>query len=122
MGSGRSIVHIEIPAKDRNTTAKFYKDLFGWEYEHIGPPMNYTTFQAGNTGGGYPDAGPNSPAGQVVVYMSSEDIDADLKKIEKMGGKTLMPKTEIPGYGWFAMFADPAGNPLALYTGTNPQS
>jgi predicted enzyme related to lactoylglutathione lyase len=28
-----------------------------------------------------------------------------------------MPKTEIPGTGWFAIFSDPTGVTLALYTG-----
>jgi predicted enzyme related to lactoylglutathione lyase len=35
------------------------------------------------------------------------------------GGKILAPKTEIPGMGWFAFFADPNGNRLALYRAMN---
>ena len=56
------------------------------------------------------------PAGDVTVYIDTEDIDVTLKQIEKAGGKTLLPKTEIPGIGWFAQFADPTGNRMALYT------
>lgn len=115
MSSKRSIVHIEIPAKDRDTSAKFYAELFGWDYNHVGDPMNYTTFQAGNTGGGYPDLGDMTKAGDVRVYISSDNIEADLKKIEGLGGKTIMPNTEIPGFGHMAMFTDPAGNTLALW-------
>jgi predicted enzyme related to lactoylglutathione lyase len=32
-----------------------------------------------------------------------------------------MPKTEIPGFGWFGMFMDPTGNRVGLYTSMNPQ-
>jgi uncharacterized protein len=35
---------------------------------------------------------------------------------ESLGGKILMPKTEIPHVGWWAAFADPTGNRIALYT------
>ena len=54
----------------------------------------------------------------MIIYIDSEDIEADLKKIETMGGKKLLGKTEIPGRGWYALFADPTGNRMALYTVT----
>jgi uncharacterized protein len=120
--STRSIVHIEIPANDRDTAAKFYKGLFGWEYQHLGPPMNYTTFQAGNAGGGFPDVSPNSPAGHVLVFISSDDIDADLKNVDSLGGKIIAPKSEVPGFGWYAVFSDPTGNQVALWTGVPSQN
>ena len=44
-----------------------------------------------------------------------------LAKIEANGGKAIMPKTEIPGVGWFGVFADATGGTLALYTG-NPEA
>jgi hypothetical protein len=59
--------------------------------------------------------------GDVMVYIDSPDIEADLKKIEAAGGKLKVPKTEIPGQGWFAFFEDPTGNIVALYT-ANMQS
>ena len=37
--------------------------------------------------------------------------------VEARGGKTILPKTEIPGVGWFAFFADPTGNQVALFKG-----
>jgi predicted enzyme related to lactoylglutathione lyase len=58
--------------------------------------------------------------GDVLVYVDVDDIDAAFTKIEKLGGKKLMPKTEIPGFGWFAFFADPTGNRVGLYTTMKP--
>jgi hypothetical protein len=113
---GRPFVHVEIPAIDRMASAKFYADIFGWGFQHM-DEMNYSMFESGNVGGGLPpvDDKLNQP-GDVLVYVDSADIDSDLKKIELLGGKTIVPKTEIPGMGWFAVFTDPTGNRLALYT------
>jgi uncharacterized protein len=61
-------------------------------------------------------------AGDVVVYLETDDIDGLLKKIEAKDGKTHLKKTEIPGMGWFAFFADPTGNRMALYTGMPSQN
>jgi uncharacterized protein len=111
----RAIVHVEIPAKDRETTAKFYSDLFGWEFQHYSEPSPYTMFETGNIGGGYPDVSENTKPGDVLVYIASSDIDADLKKIESKGGQVLMPRMDVGGMGQMAVFADPAGNRLALW-------
>ncbi|MEJ2706187.1 MAG: VOC family protein [Anaerolineales bacterium] len=114
--SDRSIVHIELSADDREKAAEFYSKLFGWEVQQI-PEMNYATFRAGEgPGGGFNPVSEDNPAGTVTIYVNSEDIEADLSKIESLGGKTLVPKTEIPTVGWFAMFMDPTGNKLALLT------
>jgi predicted enzyme related to lactoylglutathione lyase len=49
--------------------------------------------------------------------VASEDIDADLRKAESLGGTTVVPKTEIPQVGWFAIFKDPSGNKVGLFSG-----
>jgi predicted enzyme related to lactoylglutathione lyase len=33
----------------------------------------------------------------------------------------VVPKTEIPGIGWFGVFTDPTGNKVGLYTAQSPQ-
>lgn len=115
--SKRNIVHVEIPSTNVGAAGKFYHDLFGWKLQHI-PEMNYTMWEDGaGEGGGFPEVSDDSPAGQVMVYIASDDIDADLKNVEKLGGKVLRQKTEIPQQGWFGVFQDPTGNVLAVYTG-----
>jgi predicted enzyme related to lactoylglutathione lyase len=110
------IVHLEISAKDPAAASKFYADLAGWKIE-VDPNFNYYQFSAeGGPGGGFvaPD-GKQYKAGDVIPYLGADDIDATLKKVESLGGKVLLPKTEIPGVGWYAFFADPSGNRLGLY-------
>ncbi len=118
--SKRSVVHVEIPAVNVEAAGKFYQELFGWKLQHI-PEMNYTMWEAADgTGGGIPEVSADNPAGQVMVYIASDDIEADLKKVEKLGGRVLHQKAEVPGFGWMGVFQDPTGNVLAVYTSINP--
>ena len=118
--SKRNIVHVEIPSVNVEGAGKFYESLFGWKLQHM-PEMNYTMWEdESGSGGGFPEVSDENPAGQVLVYIASDDIDADLKNVKKLGGKVLREKTEIPGMGWVGVFQDPTGNVLAVYTSANP--
>ena len=117
------IVHIEISAKDLAAASTFYSELFGWQIE-VDTDADYYMFAAeGGPGGGFVHTdGVQYKAGDIIPYLETDDIDGLLKKIEAMGGKALTKKTEIPGMGWYAFFADPTGNRLGLYTGLPSQN
>jgi uncharacterized protein len=118
--SKRNVVHVEIPASDVPAAAKFYADLLGWKMQHAAE-FNYTMWEDGSGyGGGFNKVDDHNPVGQVLVYIDSDDIEADLRRVEELGGSVVTPKTEIPGTGWFGVFKDPTGNVLALYTSQNP--
>ncbi|MEW6567438.1 MAG: VOC family protein [Chloroflexota bacterium] len=110
------IVHIEFAAQDPAALARFYSGVFGWKTEAM-PQMDYVTFEAeGGPGGGFPRVdGKEYKAGDVLAYIRTDDMDATLRRIEAAGGKTLHPKTPIPGIGWYAFFSDPDGNRVGLY-------
>jgi len=116
------IVHIELSAADRQAAARFYADIFGWQTQDF-PEMNYTTFSTGegSVGGGLNPVQEGNPAGTVVPYIQTDDIDATLAKIEARGGQTVVPKMEIPGVGFIAHFSDPTGNRMALLTPVESQ-
>lgn len=117
----RNIVHIEIPAADSQKAGKFYQELFGWKIDHVAE-MNYTMWDAGDgSAGGFNTVGDEFKAGDVLIYVNSEDIDADLKKAKSLGATIVREKDEIPQTGWFAIFKDPTGNRIALYTSMNPE-
>lgn len=110
------IVHVELSSTDRHRDGKFYSDLFGWEISHM-EEMNYSMFDPGSEpGGGLAPVGDNMQAGATMVHVETEDIEASLAKVVSLGGKRLVPKTEIPGMGWFALFSDLSGNTVGLYT------
>jgi uncharacterized protein len=116
----RNIVHIEIPAADIPGAAEFYKALFDWQIV-TDESMHYTMWEPGQApGGGFSPLGEGVKPGDVIIYVDSADIEADLKRVVELGGTVVFPKTEITGIGWFAMFKDPTGNVLALYTSKNP--
>ena len=118
--SKRTIVHIEIPAADSVKAGKFYHGLFGWKIE-TDPKMDYTMWApAEGPGGGFAPITENTKPGSVLIHVDSDDIEADLKRVKALGGTVLTEKTEIPQIGWFALFKDPTGNTLSLYTSMNP--
>jgi predicted enzyme related to lactoylglutathione lyase len=119
--SKHPVVHIEIPAVDAKAAGKFYSDVFGWNITHD-EAMDYTMFEyAERQGGGFSLVGDENPVGKIVIYLQTDDIEATLAMIEAHGGKTILPKSEIPNTGWFAFFQDPVGNTLALYKGMNTE-
>lgn len=113
--SKRNIVHVELSSRDLTESAKFYQDLFGWKTEMV-PEMNYATWEAGEAPMGGFNPPDMSKPGEVLIYIDSENIDADLKRAESLGGTVLREKTEIPKIGWFGIFKDPTGNQVGLFT------
>jgi len=115
-----SIVHFEIPSKDHDATKKFYSELLGWQFQAQPMPggngeYHSTYFNETGIGGGLSDISEHNQPGDVIVYFGTDNLDADLKKVEELGGKVAMPRTEIPGMGSFAVFEDVVGNRLALW-------
>ena len=108
-----SIVHVEIHSNAPEKTKSFLKDVFGWKFEEV-PQMNYSMFNPPSAPGGGLQKAENLPAG-ILDYVLTEDIENTLRKITSSGGAVTMPKQEIPGMGWFAVFQDPTGITLALY-------
>ena len=112
--TAHTIIHVELPATDREAAVKFYRDVFGWESaDMVGVP--YPMFTAGGVTGGFPDVdGQLYAAGQVTVHVSSDDIQADLKAIEAAGGKAVSPVYDLGAGGAVVFFTDPAGNGCAV--------
>jgi len=55
----------------------------------------------------------------VVPSIFTSNIEAMLKRIEKFGGRILKDKTPISDevkYGYFALFEDPNGNRMCLFS------
>lgn len=111
----RNISYIEIPTRDSGESAKFYEALFGWKVTPM-EGMDYITWETGEgpTGGFNPVSADFKP-GELSIYVNSEDIEADLQAAVAAGGSIAFGRTEIPGFGWWGMFKDVAGNRIGLY-------
>ena len=75
--------------------------------------MNYGMVEAQGRGIGGGIAASQDGKSGVKVYIEVDDPDAYLKKVEGMGGKTVMPTTDL-GMVTMAQFTDPAGNVVGL--------
>ncbi|HEX9653312.1 MAG TPA: VOC family protein [bacterium] len=108
------VVHFEVIGKDGKKLQNFYSKLFDWKI-NADNPMNYGLVEAaqGGIGGGVGPAQPGQP-GYVTFYVGVPDVKAALKKAESLGGKTVVPETEIPNMVTFGLFADPEGNHVGV--------
>jgi predicted enzyme related to lactoylglutathione lyase len=53
-----------------------------------------------------------------VITIDVPAIDDALAQVESNGGRTVTPRTPIPGMGAFAYFADSEGNVMGLWETT----
>lgn len=114
---GAPIVHFEIMGGQGKQMEDFYRELFGWKVDSNNP-MNYGMVETGGQGGINGGVGTNEDGGKrVTVYAQVDDLQATLDKAEKLGGKTVLPPTEVPDGPKLAMFADPAGNVTGILIG-----
>lgn len=105
------VVHFEVMGGQGKTLQVFYGDVFGWNI-NADNEWNYGLIRPEDAGIGG-GIGPDQQA-RVTVYVEVDDPQAYLDKAEQLGGKTVMPVTEIPGAVTVAMFADPDGNIVGL--------
>jgi uncharacterized protein len=116
---GRPVVYFEIGCRDRAKTDAFYAELFDWELK----PEDMATRVAQGEGGigGHIVSFGHEPHHHTIFYVGVDDLQATLDRAEALGGKTMIPPTEIPGNrGSFAWFLDPDGNTIGL--NRNPTS
>jgi predicted enzyme related to lactoylglutathione lyase len=114
---GAPVVHFEIMGGNGNELEKFYSELFGWKILSDNP-MRYGVVDTGSASGIRGGVGPNmGPGNHITVYAQVTDLQATLDRAEKLGGKTVLPPSEVAGGPKLAMFADPAGNVTGLILG-----
>lgn len=120
----RTIVHFEIPADDPTKLSQFYSKLFGWKFERWGDAgtSEYWMIQTkakdedpGVNGGMTKKTDPNQ---HQVNYVLVESVDQFSSKIKDLGGTIIVPKTEVPGMGHFALALDPEGNNFGIFEAT----
>ena len=115
---GAPVVHFEIMGGKGNELEKFYAELFGWKI-NSNNPMKYGTVDTGGAPGGINGGvgATNDGSKRVSIYAQVSDLQATLDQVEKLGGKTILAPSEVPGGPKLAMFADPAGNVTGLILG-----
>jgi uncharacterized protein len=106
------IIHVEVTGKDGAALQRFYGDIFGWQLD-TNNPGGYGMLRQGDLSAGI-GASSDGSAGQVTFYVHTEDPQATLDKVERAGGKVIMPLTEVAPQTTIALFADPEGHVVGL--------
>jgi uncharacterized protein len=112
----------EIPTVDIDRAQTFYERILGVPLKR--EPMGETELAVFPYGGRPHVSGALirhaecSPAIQgSVVYLSVDNLEPVLQRVQEHGGDTIVPRTEIPGdMGFFAQFRDTEGNRVGLWS------
>jgi predicted enzyme related to lactoylglutathione lyase len=113
------VPYIDVPARDREQSRRFYGEIFGWHFEDY-PGVEYTGVVTSEDGiesglGTLPETVGLSSTGTGRAVHPPDRLRGHARGDRKGGGKILIPKTDVAGYGWFAHFADPDGNVIGLW-------
>lgn len=110
------VVFWELASHDQDRSAKFFRDVFGWEVvldEQVG-------FYRAN-----PPAGPHPERGIIftlrraklpfmAVYIQVNDIKAMRARVVEHGGFIVLePEEPVPG-SWVCLFNEPSGVTFAM--------
>lgn len=113
-GEPGALCWYELYTRNTKASARFYADLLGWSAREGTSPTGdvYTEYRIGEQPiGGMIEIRPEW--GEVPpnwsVYFSAEDLNAVMKKVERLGAKVAMPPMSIENVGEFVLLEDPQG-------------
>jgi len=107
------IIHVEVAGKDGPAIQHFFSEVFGWKLDTNNPGGYGMLREEGGLTGGF-GAAPEGQPGHVTFYVHTDDPAAALKRVEELGGRVLMPLTEVAPETTIALFADPEGHVVGL--------
>ena len=110
------VIHFEIVAEKPERAMKFYKEVFGWEFNKWNGPQDYWLVKTGEdnqpgiNGGLTPKMNQgNDTSSRVTNTIDVSSVDDFSKKISTQGGKVVQPKMAIPGIRYLAICEDTEG-------------
>lgn len=118
-----SVNWVEIPVKDIDRAKKFYGIIFNAEIADL--PHPYYKYAAlpsdvanGGVGGALVEGEGYEPSdkGSLIYLNGGDDLSVCLSKVEKAGGKIILPKTSLGANGFIAQFEDTEGNKVAFHS------
>ena len=116
-------VWYELHTPDADAAKKFYPRFTGWGTQAF--DKDYTMW----TTNGVPFAGIFRLTDEMrqqgvlpnwMLYVESANVDDTARTTASLGGKVVVPPTDIPGAGRFAVLQDPQGATFGVYKSTSP--
>jgi predicted enzyme related to lactoylglutathione lyase len=109
----------ELMTTDPKGAQKFYGELLGWKFREMPMPDGEYAVAALDADCAGIASIPAGAAGMPPTwgsYITVDDVDASAKRAVQLGGKVLVPATDIPTIGRFCVIADPQGAMFSLIT------
>ncbi len=112
----------ELATANVDGAKSFYTELLGWETDEM-PMPDGGIYQMMKVGGqpvcGIMKLPSNAPKGAPPMwtsYITVDNVEATIKKAEKMGAKSITPLMDVPEVGKFCHLQDPQGAVFAVIT------
>ena len=118
-----NLIWFEIPADNPARAQKFYSALFGWKITAFPGMEGYWHIDTGGADDS-PDGGMlarKHPGQPITNYIRVPSVTRGMAKVVKLGGQVCVPKTAVPGMGYFAVCQDTEANTFALWE-MNPKA
>jgi uncharacterized protein len=117
----------EIITTDVENSKNFYTNVFGWEFNQskaTGEDFEYLEYNNPNSfpmGALFKMTPEMSGDGEVppphfTNYIHVNNVDEMAAKAFELGGKVIVPPSDIPNVGRFAVIQDPTGGTFSLLT------
>ena len=115
----------EIVSNNLEACKSFYTNVFGWEFKQssaTGEEMQYLEYNVPgrNRSGALFQmtaemcGGIEPPPPHFMNYIAVDDADETASKAFDLGGTIIMPPTDIPNVGRFAVIQDPTGAKFSI--------
>lgn len=114
----------EIYTSDFTRAKRFYTEVFKYTLTDIQTnsdrhsEMKYAVFPTEDnegTSGALVRIEEAKPGiGGTLVYFATEEINAELSRVEAAGGKIIRPKLQVGDFGFIALIEDTEGNMIGL--------
>lgn len=110
----------ELMTTDVEAAKKFYGALAGWTFEKMdNPEMDYYCAKSGETMTAGIMGQPKEAQAMPPMwggYITVDNVDESAAQAEALGGKVIIPLTDIPTVGRFCVILDPQGAAVSLIT------
>jgi predicted enzyme related to lactoylglutathione lyase len=102
---GQPVIYFELGCKNSHSAVNFYSELFGWTNQKHDSAAMISTGHLNVLG----------PHQNVTIYVQVDDLQTLLDKAVRLGGRTLVPPTAVPGIGHLAWVRDTEGFTIGLW-------
>jgi predicted enzyme related to lactoylglutathione lyase len=116
-----ALIYVEFFTSDLEKSRAFYSSVFGWRFEVKPGWEGHLLFYPPEGIGGLFKLKPEGVTAKgPIVHVKTADIAAPLQRIEKAGGRAVIPMTAKEAQsdlrGYFALAEDNVGNRIGLST------